>query len=165
MEDKTQEEVFWRDMGVDEMRYLRQSGSYIPFSREEILFRKGERSNGVYIIVSGEVDILDYDNYGSSVHIRTLSSGMVLGEIAAFCVSPRTATARARTTGVLFRINDDVINGLVERCPRAMTQIFLNVMNLMSTTIRRLTEEVAIHRKSAETKLVKEERELAKNRG
>ncbi len=143
METQSQEDIFWRNIKPKEMQYLRKSASYISFSPGEVLFRKGERSTGVFVIVSGEVGIYDYDAYGNEIYIRTLTSGMVLGEIATFAIHPRTATAIAKSTGILFKINKDVIEGLLQHSPGATTQLFLNILNIMTQTIVELTEEVA----------------------
>ena len=143
MSEDKQEELFWQGLSGEEKRYLRKSGSYIPFSPEEIIFRKGETSDGMYMIVSGEVDIMDHDETGDDIHIRTLSSGMILGEIGAFATSNRTATVRGRTTGILFKINKPVLDSLIENCPHCMSHIFLNTMHLMSQRIIQLTTEVS----------------------
>ena len=152
MDELKQEEIFWNDLSGEERRFLRQSGSYIPFSPGEMIFKKGDASDGVYIIVSGEVEILDYDEKGNAIPIRTLGSGTVLGEIATFSTSTRTATARAKTTGILFKINKEVIDGLINNCPNAMSKIIHNILHLMSQRIIQLTKEVGELKAARDTK-------------
>jgi CRP-like cAMP-binding protein len=124
------EDIFWRDLGAEEMRFLRENGFYLSFEAGEKIFRKGERCVGVFLIVSGEVDLFDHNDGGQDVHIRTLSPGMVLGDMGTFGARPCEYTARSKTPVQLFNLERDALESLASHNPRAAGQLFVNVITI-----------------------------------
>ena len=126
------EDIFWRDLGAEEMRYLREKGFYLSLEEGEVIFRKGERCVGVFLVISGEVDLFDLNGGGQDVHIRTLSLGMVLGEMGTFGSRPCEYTARAKTLVQLFKLERNALESLASHNPRAAGQVFVNVIKIMA---------------------------------
>ena len=130
-------EIFWHNLGPEEMKYLREAGALSEFSSSEIIFRKGERSNGGYMIISGEVDLCDSDAIGNDHPVCTLSSGMIVGNINGFSTPERTVTAKAKDSVTLFKMEKAFVEKMFECCPKAAAQIFLNIINLMSQNMNK----------------------------
>jgi CRP/FNR family cyclic AMP-dependent transcriptional regulator len=106
-----------------------------PFMKErhfeagETIFRKGDRADLLYMIVSGQVRLPEID--------RQLSSGELFGEIALFSLERRrTQTAIATTDVDLLWINDSALKRLCERNP-GLSLYFLRL------TATRMTENAA----------------------
>lgn len=72
---------------VDDLR-LRE------FSRDEIIFRQGDESSEIYIILKGRVRIYKISPGGGETSIDIFSTHDVLGEMAALNEEPRSATAK-----------------------------------------------------------------------
>jgi len=75
------------------------------FQDGQIIFKEGDSGDWVYVINSGQVDILKTVG-GESITIETLKAGDVFGEMAFIARIPRTASARAvgkTTLGVIDR--------------------------------------------------------------
>ena len=68
-------------------------GAFMLFTKGEDIIEFGGTCNDVYILISGEVDVLD-ENERLIVHIADVE---VLGEIAYLKQIPRTATVRVTT--------------------------------------------------------------------
>ncbi|MFN3076051.1 MAG: cyclic nucleotide-binding domain-containing protein [Alphaproteobacteria bacterium] len=66
------------------------------FSEGEVIFKEGDASLAVYLVVYGEVEILK-ERGQSSVTLAVMSKGDVFGEMGVIDRKPRSATARARS--------------------------------------------------------------------
>ena len=67
----------------------------------EVLFRQGERGSLVYVVESGEVDLVRERADGSEERLHLAKRGDYFGELAPLLGFPRAATARARKACVL----------------------------------------------------------------
>jgi len=142
MDIKGAEDILFWNLGPDELRFIRQSGNYITLTPGLKIFKKGDPADGIYVVVSGEVDILDEEEGSEPTLLNTMASGDVIGEIASMTNYPRTASAVAKTTGILFKINQDFIQGLVKNRPEIATQILTNVITIMADRIVRLSKQI-----------------------
>jgi NADH dehydrogenase len=66
------------------------------FEAGEVVFYQGDVGDKVYIIESGECDVLQ-DRDGTEVQLATLGRGEYFGEMAVLTETRRNATIRART--------------------------------------------------------------------
>ena len=64
----------------------------------EIIVKKGDPSNEMYLLCRGEVEVLD----GNGKLLRTLADGDIFGEIGVLMPTERTATVRAKELCDLF---------------------------------------------------------------
>ena len=70
-------------------------------ARGEILMHKGDMGREMYVVVRGEVEVMDeHDGV-----VKTLKDGDVVGEIAMLIHTPRTATVRAKTNCDLMALD------------------------------------------------------------
>jgi len=74
------------------------------FDPNEIIFREGEPGRHVYVVKSGEVDVLARRHDGSEHVINRLRAGDHFGEMALIRRAPRTATVRAVTAVEVFKM-------------------------------------------------------------
>jgi putative ABC transport system ATP-binding protein len=63
----------------------------------ETIFRQGDRSDLVYTIDAGEVDVVRVLADGGEEHLATVGPGHYVGELGPMLGFPRSATVRART--------------------------------------------------------------------
>lgn len=73
---------------------------YIP-PREDVIIQN-EAPEDIYIIVSGEVEMIDCEN-GEKV-VWEFRSGDIFGEVGAFCLMPQSFTYRTKTLSQLLRL-------------------------------------------------------------
>lgn len=74
---------------------------YLP-PREDVIMQN-EAPDDVYIIVSGEVEIINCDMEREMV-VGTLQSGDMFGETCALCCRPQRFTYRTKTLSQLLRL-------------------------------------------------------------
>ncbi|XXG65205.1 hypothetical protein AAC387_Pa05g2969 [Persea americana] len=79
---------------------------YIPTRADVIM--QNELPNDVYIVVSGEVEIVFCDTEGEQV-VGILRSGDIFGEISALCDRPQCYTYRTKTLSQLLKLNKNTL--------------------------------------------------------
>jgi len=98
--------------------------------RGQILFREGEKSNGMFVVRKGELEV--YITQGHrEVELASVSAGGMIGEMALFDQKPRSASVRAR-------LETEVSHITVEDFIQLKKQIPTWFVGLMSTLSGRL---------------------------
>jgi NADH dehydrogenase len=86
------------------------------FGPDEVIFREGDRGDRLYVVVDGEVAVVQDTPRGETV-LRTLGPGESFGEIALLRESPRTATVKSRTGVNVLTVDRDAFNALFATVP------------------------------------------------
>lgn len=81
----------------------------------EVLFRKGERSNGGYVLMDGAVAL----DPGDGSPIVLAEPGAVIGRNALFVTAARPATATATARSALMRVSQGLMRRVLEEFPSA----------------------------------------------
>jgi len=74
---------------------FKEYGRLKTYSKGETIVKQGDYSSTVYIILSGEADVLRKDRYGNENKLATLQTGDIVGEMGAFLDNKRSANVRA----------------------------------------------------------------------
>ncbi|HEX7533147.1 MAG TPA: cyclic nucleotide-binding domain-containing protein [Methyloceanibacter sp.] len=82
------------------------------FKPGDVVFAEGDKGDKMYVIRSGEVEILRDGHV-----VETLAPGGIFGEMALIDGSPRAATARAKTACELAPITEKSFLFLVHETP------------------------------------------------
>ena len=82
------------------------------FKPGEVIFSEGDKGDKMYVIRSGEVEILRDGHV-----VETLAPGGIFGEMALIDGSPRAATARAKTACDVAPITEKSFLFLVHETP------------------------------------------------
>lgn len=70
-----------------------------------ILFQRGDPGDALYIIESGQIRIVTFDQEGKEITLNTMVAGETLGELAILDAHPRSASAIAVGSCTLLRIS------------------------------------------------------------
>jgi CRP/FNR family cyclic AMP-dependent transcriptional regulator len=98
---------------------------------DTVLFKEGDAGDVMLAIVEGEVEL----THNGAV-IETLGEGDIIGEMALVDSTPRSATAIARTTTKVVRVDRKQFEFLVHEHPT----FALNVMTVMAERLRRAND-------------------------
>lgn len=110
--------------------------------RGDVLFSQGDAGDALYLILHGSIAImLDLPN-GQSLHLRTMRSGAVLGEMALYTGAPRSATAQVHDDSVLCRLDDAAFQELNLKHPREAGLLHSFIVRLMSERLERANREI-----------------------
>lgn len=81
---------------------------YIP-PREDVIMQN-ETADEVYIIVSGEVELIDHSEMDQKEkNVGLLQPGDMFGEIGALCCRPQSVTYRTKTLSQLLRMKTSAL--------------------------------------------------------
>ena len=97
----------------------------------DVLFEKNESGRFMYVVKSGEMQIID----GNHVY-ETVSAGGILGEMALVDAGPRSATVRAVKQSVVIPLDERRFLFMVSQTPF----FALRVMRVMSARLRAMNE-------------------------
>lgn len=104
-----------------------RNGEEISLGAGEVLFSKGDAGHEIYIVRSGELQILD----GNRV-FETVGPGGIVGEMALVDGGPRSATVRAGAATEVVPLDERRFLFMVQQTPH----FALRVMKVMSARLR-----------------------------
>jgi uncharacterized protein len=147
----------FKGLSRTQVHYVLMAGALKVLERGAIIFRKGEISDSMYAIISGEMEVVDLSEedlrngqQGSKRIISTLEAGDVVGEMGMIRSCERSATVIATRETELLQINDRMIKRLQWLYPPTSHRFFFNLMTILCDRLENLTrnylEETIIDR-------------------
>ena len=116
-----------RSLPPEEMEELLRHVSPVKVQAREVIFREGDKGDALYLIDSGEIDIIVGDgkrrpkvkgSTASSNKLARLGQGKSFGEMALLIAEPRSATAVAVTDCTLLKISKEDFDELIQKSHR-----------------------------------------------
>lgn len=95
------------------------------------LFREGDPGDGVYLVVSGEIDVVKRTSAGERSLAR-LGAGGVLGEMSLLTADARSATGRALVETALLRLPSTRFRALLEQGSPAALKVVAGIGELLA---------------------------------
>jgi pimeloyl-ACP methyl ester carboxylesterase len=90
----------------------------------EVVFRQGDRPDGVYVVKGGSFSVsVPASTDPDGICVRTLHAGDFFGEMALLTNEPRSATVRCEADGELLRIPDSHVRALLARDAAAASAV------------------------------------------
>jgi hypothetical protein len=133
-----------------QVHYILLAGTLRTHEKGEVLFRKGEMSDSMFAIISGELEVVDTlndadpeDIHGNKKFIRTLGVGDVVGEMGMLRSCQRSATVIATTLTELLQINDRMIKRLQWLYPPTAQKFFFNLMSIICDKLEFTTQRLS----------------------
>ena len=122
-------------LGRAELALLESRSSRRRFPEGSIVIRDGEDSDSMFIILSGEVDVLVTNKEGERIKVDTLGKDDYFGEYAVLDGSKRSAwVITTEETNMLVITRDSIIDLIVDN-----PQSALSMMSDLVSRIRELT--------------------------
>jgi AAA ATPase domain/Cyclic nucleotide-binding domain len=122
--DELRQIDFLRHMGDQELHLLLPGVTLLKFAAGETIVSEGDTGDAMYIIRSGEVEVMTHATAGAhELHIRNLRRPAFFGEMALLTGKPRSATVRARTDIELLGLSRNGFLELFKSRPEAAAKI------------------------------------------
>ena len=118
-------------MAEDFLGLFGKETDVVTLAPGDVLFEKNEPGRSMYVVKSGEMQIID----GNYVY-ETVSAGGILGEMALVDAGPRSATVRAVQQSVVIPLDERRFLFMVSQTPF----FALRVMRVMSARLRAMNE-------------------------
>ena len=139
---------------MDTVELLRQFSFLAPFSQEqlvriadvaprpryranEVVFKIGDPSGAMYLILAGKVKIHRYDEKGEEIVLSNMNAGSVFGELALLSNEPRMASVTTLVDSEFLMIDRNL---LLHTIAAASPDSILNLFSILSNQIRSVNE-------------------------
>ncbi len=127
--------ALFADFPEEQLRLLAFGSKRIFLRKGEFLYHEGAMSDGGYIVVSGQVDLLVMRE-GREIILASQLENSVIGEMAMITANKRVADALARTDCELLHVPRDVFKRMLGEYPELALlmhgRIFAQVQQLLS---------------------------------
>ena len=110
------------------------------YKKDEHVFKKLSPAEGMYVILDGQVSIIDPD---SETIFATLESGDFFGELALLDEEPRSASSIAKIPSRLIGFFRTDLLTLMKRSPELGNKILTNLSRVLGERLRRTNQELA----------------------
>jgi CRP-like cAMP-binding protein len=107
------------------------------YKNGEIIIKQGESGNCMYVIQSGEVEVLR-TNDGKEVQLAIRNAGDFFGEMALFSREVRSATVRALGDARVLTVDRKNLLNSIQKDP----SLAFRIIETLSNRIRDLSEEI-----------------------
>ncbi len=125
-------------MDDDALRLIAFSAESRVYRAGDLLFRRGEMSDGGYVVMNGAV-ALDANDDGSPAPL-VATSGMLIGELALIVDTQRPATAIVREPCTVLRISRHVFRRVLEEFPELAARVHAHVEHKLAAMSAELAD-------------------------
>jgi CRP/FNR family cyclic AMP-dependent transcriptional regulator len=119
--------------GLPDFSDLFDKEKKILFKAGEVLFNEGDKADGLYVLISGRLQIAVGD-----VIVEYLESGGLVGEMALIDNEPRSATVKALSDSHIVKISQDQFLQMVRQIPQFALKVMLILTHRLRTTNQKL---------------------------
>ncbi len=112
-----QQITMFHDVEQARLRLFALSGQRVSYEAGDVIFRQGEPSEALYIILEGTVG-MTREQAAGKVHLAQISEGNMIGETGVLCGENRTATAEATSPVTVLLIDRHAFNEVARDVPQ-----------------------------------------------
>lgn len=133
---------FFDRLSRDELDLVANHIRIVELDPEEVLFKEGDKGDGVFFIVEGELDVIkeprSRNGWGiENVVITKLSKGRALGEMSVIDKIPRSATVKAVKKSTLVSLTGSGFDLVLKDYPEIGVKILKGMAKLLSLNLRK----------------------------
>jgi len=125
-------------LSVAELAAVGSVTEEVRYHPGEIVIRRGEMGETMYLIIDGEVSVHIGDKRGEEIEVDRIKTGDYFGEMALFEDVERSATIRTEAESRLLVLHKQEFNEIVREYP----QIALTICKVLSNRIRTLHSKI-----------------------
>jgi CRP/FNR family transcriptional regulator, cyclic AMP receptor protein len=128
--------VLFKDLSHDEIQKLQSIARIQKFTKDSIIFNRGDLGRSLYLILQGSVRVsVILDDIGEEI-LAMLKDGSHFGEMALVDEGPRSATVIAQDDTILLRLDKDEFEKVMISDRDMELKILRNMVRAFSSRIR-----------------------------
>lgn len=125
-----------------ELEHLRNAAREVSFSSGQIIFKEGDKGDGLYVVKSGLVQISATVSNGDPRILSRLGPGELFGEMAVIDHDPRSATATAEGPTTLYFIARAELLEMLAKTPQLSIGLVREISRRLRDFNRQYIREV-----------------------
>jgi aspartate ammonia-lyase len=130
---------FFKELSDDEVKLLAACMSEETYNSGSFLFKETEIRDSVFVIYSGEVELIKKSPQNEIKRLAYFSNGEMLGEGTFVDDSPHSTSARSVSQAIVFRLHKNNINDIFSKRPDLGLKISAKLAKVISIRMRSAT--------------------------
>ncbi|MGQ0507465.1 MAG: cyclic nucleotide-binding domain-containing protein [Myxococcaceae bacterium] len=126
-----------------ELEYVAELSRPRRYGAGQVVFEEGEVGDSLYVIVSGEVEVLRKDPSGQQKVIATLAPPEFFGEMSLIDKEYRSATIRAKSDAELLHLTAENLTTFRKQHRDGFTFVVINIARILSSRLREANASLA----------------------
>ncbi len=119
-----------------ELEYVAELARPRRVAGGQVIFDEGELGDSIYIVASGDVDVLRSDPSGAAKVIATLGPQQFFGEMSLIDKDYRSATVRAKSDCELLHLTAENLTTFRKHHRDGFTFVIINIARMLSARLR-----------------------------
>ena len=153
--------AFFASFSMDQLEEIAESAPRVSLKANTVVFRQGEHSETMYLILKGGVKIEREDIEGETISVGEFSENQVFGELAMLSLEPRQASVTTSADSEFLIIDRAMMLDIIRKSdPEEILEIFSVMSDQMRAANDRDFNEVLSKRTLAAQMEVEKQRAL-----
>lgn len=127
----------FQNIQTEELELIVRMGQTLSFPGESVLFQQESPSAGLYVLLSGRVQVCKLSPQGQNAIIAIFDPVVMFNEVAALDRGPNPVTAMAVEESVIWRLSAKNLDQLILRHPH----VGLGMLRVLAVRNRHLVEQ------------------------
>jgi CRP-like cAMP-binding protein len=123
-----------------ELTDLARISRWHRFDEGEVVFDRQSDCRGVYLVVEGEVDVVNYSNQGREIAYARVRAGEFFGELSAIDGEPRSANIVAQTQCRIAEVPRETFTEMLKNRPQIAFNIIQKLVKIIRTADDRIMD-------------------------
>jgi len=124
---------------IDMLAELTQKKTYQP---GEVVFEQGDIGDSLFLLVEGQVDVVQKRQDDSEHVIALLEAPAFFGEMSLIDKEYRSATIRAKTEAVLLSLTNENLHSFARAYKNGFTLVVINIARVLSSRLREMNQKL-----------------------
>lgn len=136
------------DFSKRELREVERIVHHRDFKAGEIIFRQGDPGLGMYIIIQGDVQIVNNENPDNPIIYSELTDGDFFGDLALVDDASRSATALSSGETRLISFFRPELQDIITRFPAIGNKVLMNLAKVIASRLRKTNDYLSAAQKT-----------------
>ena len=138
---------FLASFSIEQLEEIAGIAPKLSLEKNVVVFRQGDRSTAMYLILKGGVKVEREDSEGETINMGRLSGYNTFGELAILSTDPRQATVTTVEDSELLLIDRSLMLGIIRKSsPEQILEIFTTLNDQVRAARNREFEETLARR-------------------
>ncbi len=130
-----------RDLTLDDCAVLSNIVQFKQLNSDDILFKEGDKTETLFVIVSGKIDVTKDKILPDYTVLHTLKQGDMAGEMSFIDGNTHSLTLRANGTCELMMIKREDFEKLLLTNPHVVYHVMRAITRSIHATVKRMNDQ------------------------